>query len=69
VLMFFFVFFFVKEGGLDAKVEEGGANLSNGQRQLMCLARAMLRKSKILIMDEVRVLFSISDWVLLGHRG
>ena len=52
---------------LNKKIEQGGSNLSVGQKQLICIARALLRRSKIVIMDEATSNIDINTEILIQN--
>ena len=45
-------FIFTQKDGLDSTVEQGGNNFSGGQKQRLCIARALLKKPKVIIFDD-----------------
>lgn len=54
---------------LDSTIASGGGNLSVGQRQILALARAIVRGSKLLILDEGMSPWHVSSTVMLTCRG
>jgi ABC-type multidrug transport system fused ATPase/permease subunit len=56
-----------RDGGLDQVVHERGANFSSGQKQLICLARAIIEDAPVIVMDEATSAIDPQTEKLLDH--